>query len=263
MTIADGGRTVIVSSHLLGELEQVCDWLIVVDHGGLVHLGTPESLGGTGEALVLRADGPRQLDDRAAHRRLVQPSVSASAATCSSCSTTRSTPASSPPRSTAEPSPLGSCSSELHYRRADLEARYLNLVNQSTRTRSVVMARIRSEWILLNRQAAVADPRRDHRVYTVVATALVISTASRSSSPPRRPRPRGSGQAWRRPLAVIFSVAFAFILVLAAFASSTGNEFPGDAARGLTFQPQRCVVDGRQAGGTGTRGGHPHGGAPW
>ena len=52
--IADGGRTVIVSSHLLGELEHVCDWLIVLDHGGLVHLGTPESLGGTTDTLVLR-----------------------------------------------------------------------------------------------------------------------------------------------------------------------------------------------------------------
>ena len=76
--ISDGGRTVIVSSHLLGELEQVCDWLIVLDHGGLVHLGTPESLGGTSDALVLRADRPDQLDDLAVHRRLVRPSGRAS-----------------------------------------------------------------------------------------------------------------------------------------------------------------------------------------
>ncbi|HET7487012.1 MAG TPA: ATP-binding cassette domain-containing protein [Acidimicrobiales bacterium] len=34
-----GGRTVLVSSHLLGELEQVCDWLIVIDQGRLVYAG--------------------------------------------------------------------------------------------------------------------------------------------------------------------------------------------------------------------------------
>ena len=33
--LADGRRTVFVSSHVLTELEQVCDWLIVVDHGAL------------------------------------------------------------------------------------------------------------------------------------------------------------------------------------------------------------------------------------
>ena len=37
--IADGERTVLVSSHLLSELEQVCDWLIVIDDGSLVYQG--------------------------------------------------------------------------------------------------------------------------------------------------------------------------------------------------------------------------------
>ena len=31
--LADGERTVLVSSHILSELEQVCDWLIVIDDG--------------------------------------------------------------------------------------------------------------------------------------------------------------------------------------------------------------------------------------
>lgn len=34
-----GGRTVLVSSHLLRELEQVCDWLLVIDEGRLVYAG--------------------------------------------------------------------------------------------------------------------------------------------------------------------------------------------------------------------------------
>src|SRR4029453_969209 len=37
--IADGERTVLVSSPLLSELEQVCDWLIVIDDGSLVYQG--------------------------------------------------------------------------------------------------------------------------------------------------------------------------------------------------------------------------------
>ncbi len=81
--ISDGGRTVIVSSHLLGELEHVCDWLIVLDHGGLVHLGTPESLGGTTDTLVLRAEHPNTRRSRR-HRRLVRHAGS-SAAPTSSC----------------------------------------------------------------------------------------------------------------------------------------------------------------------------------
>ena len=37
--IAAGGRTVFVSSHLLGDLEQVCDWLLVIDAGELLYQG--------------------------------------------------------------------------------------------------------------------------------------------------------------------------------------------------------------------------------
>jgi ABC-2 type transport system ATP-binding protein len=43
--IGDQGKTVIVSSHLLAELEAVCDWLLVVDQGGLVHCGPVAELG--------------------------------------------------------------------------------------------------------------------------------------------------------------------------------------------------------------------------
>ena len=64
--ISGNGRTVIVSSHLLSELEQVCDWLIVLDRGGLVHLGPPETLGGSVESLVLRIAEAGRLDDLAA-----------------------------------------------------------------------------------------------------------------------------------------------------------------------------------------------------
>jgi ABC-2 type transport system ATP-binding protein len=37
--IADQRRTVLVSSHILSELEHVCDWLMVIDRGRLVYTG--------------------------------------------------------------------------------------------------------------------------------------------------------------------------------------------------------------------------------
>src|SRR3954471_5660931 len=37
--IAGGGRTVFVPSHLLRDLEQVCDWLLVIDRGELLYQG--------------------------------------------------------------------------------------------------------------------------------------------------------------------------------------------------------------------------------
>ncbi|MEA3018939.1 MAG: type transport system ATP-binding protein [Actinomycetota bacterium] len=38
-TVAAGGRTVLVSSHVLSELEQVCDWLIMIDSGAVLYAG--------------------------------------------------------------------------------------------------------------------------------------------------------------------------------------------------------------------------------
>ncbi len=38
-----GGRTVFVSSHILSELEQVCDWLVIIDQGRLLFQGSAAS----------------------------------------------------------------------------------------------------------------------------------------------------------------------------------------------------------------------------
>jgi ABC-2 type transport system ATP-binding protein len=128
--IAGSGRTILVSSHLLSELEQVCDWLIVIDRGGLVHLGTPESLTAAGEALVLRTADPAQTPLLRAlvdlpNRRVevdgddvvVMLDGDVDAAILAAEINRRAHNA-------------GIVLSELHYRRADLEARYLNLVSQ-------------------------------------------------------------------------------------------------------------------------------------
>jgi ABC-2 type transport system ATP-binding protein len=58
--LRDEGRTVVVSSHLLAELEQVCDWLVVIGNGRRLFQGPPVGLTGT-DRLTLRPEHPRDL----------------------------------------------------------------------------------------------------------------------------------------------------------------------------------------------------------
>jgi len=60
--LAGRQRTVLVSSHVLAELEQVCDWLVVIDGGRLVFQGpADELLGRTGDSLVVVPEHPRDV----------------------------------------------------------------------------------------------------------------------------------------------------------------------------------------------------------
>ena len=60
-SVGDGERTVLVSSHILSELEQVCDWLIVIDRGSLVYQGPTQ--GFLGQAGTVIAVAPEHLAD--------------------------------------------------------------------------------------------------------------------------------------------------------------------------------------------------------
>jgi ABC-2 type transport system ATP-binding protein len=61
--IAHDDRTVLVSSHLLSEVEQVCDWLIVIDHGALRYQGPAEGfIGQVSPVLTLASERPDDLD---------------------------------------------------------------------------------------------------------------------------------------------------------------------------------------------------------
>ena len=60
--VAAKERTVLVSSHLLGELEQVCDWLLIIDDGRLVYAGETDGFGArTGGEIVLGPVDPAEL----------------------------------------------------------------------------------------------------------------------------------------------------------------------------------------------------------
>ncbi|MFJ4976857.1 CocE/NonD family hydrolase [Streptomyces coeruleorubidus] len=55
---AAAGRTVIVSSHLLAEVEQTCTHLVVMDHGQLVQAGPVEDIVGSGNTLLVGTATP-------------------------------------------------------------------------------------------------------------------------------------------------------------------------------------------------------------
>jgi ABC-type transport system involved in multi-copper enzyme maturation permease subunit len=102
----------------------------------------------------------------------------------------------------------------------------------------------RSEWILLNRKRLWLILGLITTVYTAVATTLVINTAEpllqQSEDGLALEALVGAGGA---TMAVIFSIAFAFLLVLVTFAASTGNEFTrGTLRAALTFQSSRVPL---------------------
>jgi ABC-2 type transport system ATP-binding protein len=55
---AAGGRTVIVSSHLLAEVEQSCTHLVVMDRGRLVQAGPAGEIIGSGDTLLVGTATP-------------------------------------------------------------------------------------------------------------------------------------------------------------------------------------------------------------
>jgi ABC-2 type transport system ATP-binding protein len=65
-SLAQDGPTVLISSHLLAEVQQVCDWLVVIEYGRLVFQGPTARLLAGGDELTLRcehlADLPRLRD---------------------------------------------------------------------------------------------------------------------------------------------------------------------------------------------------------
>jgi len=112
----------------------VSDWLIVIDHGGLVHLGAPESLGAAGEALVLRTADPADTQMLRTMVNSTHPRVQVDGDDVLVMLDGDVDPASLAVEINRRAHTAGIVLSELHYRRADLEARYLNLVSQGGTT---------------------------------------------------------------------------------------------------------------------------------
>ncbi|MGY0064496.1 alpha/beta fold hydrolase [Streptomyces sp. LZ34] len=76
---AAAGRTVIVSSHLLAEVEQSCTHLVVMDRGRLVEAGPVEEIAGTGSSLLVGHEG--ELSDALVEKVGALPGVASAART--------------------------------------------------------------------------------------------------------------------------------------------------------------------------------------
>lgn len=76
---AAAGRTVIVSSHLLAEVEQSCTHLVVMDRGRLVSAGPVAEITGSGDTLLVGVDG--RLSDVAVEKVASLPGVASAVRT--------------------------------------------------------------------------------------------------------------------------------------------------------------------------------------
>jgi ABC-2 type transport system ATP-binding protein len=65
-TLRERGTSVLLNSHLLSEVELVCDHVVIIDHGRVVAEGTPDELRGERGVVVETAAGPQRFPD--AHR---------------------------------------------------------------------------------------------------------------------------------------------------------------------------------------------------
>ena len=65
--IARSGLTVLISSHLLAEVQSVCDWLVIIERGHLAYEGTIHALiEQRSEGLIVRTADPNELEQVAA-----------------------------------------------------------------------------------------------------------------------------------------------------------------------------------------------------
>ncbi|MFE0803502.1 CocE/NonD family hydrolase [Streptomyces sp. NPDC058812] len=76
---AAAGRTVIVSSHLLAEVEQTCTHLVVMDHGRLVQAGPVGEIVGSGDTLLVGTSA--RVDTPLVEKVAALPGVASAAAT--------------------------------------------------------------------------------------------------------------------------------------------------------------------------------------
>lgn len=67
--LSDGGTTVFLSSHLLGEVEQVCHRVAIIDNGKLLSVGAVDELGGRGLQIRVTVEPA----ETAAARRALSP----------------------------------------------------------------------------------------------------------------------------------------------------------------------------------------------
>jgi ABC-2 type transport system ATP-binding protein len=132
-SVGDGERTVLVSSHILSELEQVCDWLIVIDRGSLVYQGPTQGfLGAAGTVIALAPEHVSDLERLAALARAAgrEPHPEGDELIVSVADDDPRTVALALNRAAIR---QGIVLAELHVRRPSLESNYLAVVEELER----------------------------------------------------------------------------------------------------------------------------------
>ncbi len=127
--VADGKRTVLVSSHILSELEQICDWLIVIDQGSLLYQGPADGfLGQDSNVIALRPEHPGDLDRLAALVRACGHNPRLDGSELIVPVITQDDPKTIAAALNKAASARGIVLAELHVRRPSLESHYLAVV---------------------------------------------------------------------------------------------------------------------------------------
>jgi ABC-2 type transport system ATP-binding protein len=126
--IAAEERTVLLSSHLLSELEQICDWLFIIERGRLVYAGRSDEFASqTGTEVLL---GPVQSTDLLALAAII--ADEGLAATCEGDQLIVPVDGRDPRQLAASlnsaAAAAGIVLAELHVRRPTLETNYLRLL---------------------------------------------------------------------------------------------------------------------------------------
>jgi ABC-2 type transport system ATP-binding protein len=132
LELADGHRTVLVSSHILSELEHVADWLIVIDEGTLLYQGPAEGfLHRVPTVLVLAPERRDDLDRLVSIARAngFAPRIEDSALVLPIGERDARVAAAELNRAAIAQDVV---LTELHLRRPSLEAQYLAAINGST-----------------------------------------------------------------------------------------------------------------------------------
>jgi ABC-2 type transport system ATP-binding protein len=60
LRLADGGTTILLSSHLLAEVEQTCGFVVVIDQGRLIRAGTVAEITSETDSAYLEVDDPHR-----------------------------------------------------------------------------------------------------------------------------------------------------------------------------------------------------------
>jgi ABC-2 type transport system ATP-binding protein len=131
--LAQSGRTLLVSSHDLSELEQICNWLVLIDAGATLYQGPTEQLLKTASASLV-VSAARENQQRRLHRVITELGHTVSAENGHLVVDVRERDVTALAAEINQAAfARGVVLAQLHPQRSSLEERYLSMVEGSSR----------------------------------------------------------------------------------------------------------------------------------